>query len=55
MMIIPQASQQQAFTLVRPPTFKAVSLTNPSAFLAFSRALGTSAAKLNAPSLLLNR
>ena len=54
-MIVLHASQQQASTLVRPPTFNPVSFTNPSVFLAFSKALGTSFAKLNAPSLLLNR
>ena len=54
-MIVLHASQQQASALVRPPTFNLVSFTNPSAFLAFSKALGTSLAKLNAPSLLLNR
>ena len=50
-MIVLHASQQQASTLVRPPTFNPVSFTNPSVFLAFSKALGTSFAKLNAPSL----
>ena len=48
-------SQQHAGTLVRPPTFRAVIFTKPAVFFAFSKGPGTTGAKLNAPSLLLNR
>lgn len=53
--MILHASQQQAAMLVLPPTFGAVSFTKPFAFFAFSKAPGTSFAKLKAPSLLPNK